>query len=337
LEENTGKAFIGSYALGKGFVIESDVALSWINQDQKNSEVLFPYINGEDLNSRPDYSGSRWVIDFNNESEQVSAKFSLPFEHIRKWVKPERAKASRAVAEANWWQHFRSRPKMRAAIRDLDRVLVIALVSKTVMPVRVSTGQVFSHALGVFATNSFSTQAVLSSSAHYFWAVMYGSTLETRVRYTPSDVFETFPMPAETDGLDTAGRKLDSERREIMFRRDLGLTKLYNLVNDPAITDAMDADVARLREIHVQIDKAVMEAYGWEDVSLQHGFHTYRQMERFTFSPSARVEILDRLLELNHERAAAEATQCALSELAGTVKTKRGRKPKVDDSQGAMF
>ena len=49
-----------------------------------------------------------------------------------------------------------------------------------------------------------------------------------------------------------------------------------------------------------------MAAYGWEDVQLDHGFHTYRQMERWTVSPSARVEILDRLLELNHERARAE-------------------------------
>ena len=38
-----------------------------------------------------------------------------------------------------------------------------------------------------------------------------------------------------------AGRRtLDEERREIMLRRNLGLTKLYNLVNDPQIADASD-------------------------------------------------------------------------------------------------
>ena len=52
-----------------------------------------------------------------------------------------------------------------------------------------------------------------------------------------------------------------------------------------------------------------MDAYGWSDVSLDHGFHTYRQMERWTVSPAARVEILDRLLEENHRRAAAEVIQ----------------------------
>ena len=91
-----------------------------------------------------------------------------------------------------------------------------------------------------------------------------------------------------------------------MKRRDLGLTKLYNLVNDPDTPDSLDADVARLRQIHVELDHAVMDAYGWNDVELDHGFHTYRQMMRWTVSPAARVEILDRLLEENHRRVAAQ-------------------------------
>ena len=92
----------------------------------------------------------------------------------------------------------------------------------------------------------------------------------------------------------------------MMLRRNLGLTKLYNLVNDPEITDSADPDVARLRQIHVELDEAVMSAYGWDDVPLEHGFHTYRQMRRWTVSPKARVEILDRLLEENHHRARAQ-------------------------------
>ena len=67
-----------------------------------------------------------------------------------------------------------------------------------------------------------------------------------------------------------------------MLRRELGLTKLYNLVNDP---DYTDDDIKRMREIHVELDQAVMDAYGWGDVELDHGFHTYRQMRRWTVSP----------------------------------------------------
>jgi hypothetical protein len=138
------------------------------------------------------------------------------------------------------------------------------------------------------------------------WAIKYGATMRADVNYSPSDVFLTFPRPEPIERLAEIGRTLDTERREIMLHRDLGLTKLYNLVNDPDTPDAADKDIARLREVHVELDRAVMAAYGWDSVDLDHGFHTYRQMTRWTVSPAARVEILDRLLKENHRRAAAQ-------------------------------
>ncbi len=202
-----------------------------------------------------------------------------------------------------WWQYGEKRPALRRAIADLSEVLVIALVSKSVMPMRVPTGQVFSHMLGVFAIDDYGTQAVLSSTLHRTWAITYGSTLETRIRYTPSDVFETFPLPASTERLATAGLALERDRREVMLRRDLGLTRLYNLIDDRAVQD--DPDVARLRDIHVEIDEATVEAYGWDDLRLSHGFHPYRQVKRWSISPTDRVETLDRLLLENQRRAEA--------------------------------
>jgi hypothetical protein len=61
-----------------------------------------------------------------------------------------------------------------------------------------------------------------------------------------------------------------------------------------------------MRQIHIELDQAVADAYGWGDVPLDHGFHTYRQMQRFTVSSEARVEILDRLLEENLRRASVQ-------------------------------
>lgn len=91
-----------------------------------------------------------------------------------------------------------------------------------------------------------------------------------------------------------------------MNHRNLGLTALYNLVNDPDYSATSDQEVSWLRDIHQRLDEAVMAAYGWGDVPLRHGFHEYRKMVRWTVCPEARSEILDRLLELNHERYAAE-------------------------------
>jgi hypothetical protein len=48
---------------------------------------------------------------------------------------------------------------------------------------------------------------------------------------------------------------------------------------------------------------------GWDDLlraGLEHGFHETRQGVRYTIGTAARQEILDRLLELNHERYARE-------------------------------
>lgn len=306
LAENEGIAFQGCIVLGMGFVLEPEEAAAWIEAEPRNADVLFPYMNGEDLNSRPDTSAARWVIDFTGYCEQCAARYALPYGRLVETVKGERARNNRKVYRDDWWLFAERRPALRRATADLDEVLAIALVSKTVMPARVPTGQVFSHKTAVFATSAFEDLAVLSSSLHLTWAITYSSTLETRVNYSPSDVFLTFPRPGPTEALETLGRALDAERREIMLRRDLGLTKLYNLINDPGVSDGSDGDVARLRRIHVDIDHAVMEAYGWGDVSLDHGFYVYRQMERWTVSPAARVEILDLLLAENHRRAAAQ-------------------------------
>lgn len=306
LTENLGLTFEGSKPYGVGFILDPSLSGEWIKKDPSNAEVLFPFLSGEDLNGRPTNDATRWVIDFYDRSEEQAKRYGEPFERVLRLVRPERMRVNRKALRDKWWQHGEKRPALRKAMDGHDEVLVMAKHSVPVMPLRVSTDQRFSHALNVFVISSFGSQGVYSSNIHQIWAIKYGSTLETRVRYTSTDVFETFPGPVVTSQLERTGEALDKDRRVIMSRRDLGLTKLYNFVNDPDIADSSDTDVARLRQIHVELDRAVMAAYGWEDVSLDHGFHTYRQMTRWTVSPAARVEILDRLLEENHRRAATQ-------------------------------
>lgn len=303
LAEAKGLAFIGSFVNGAGFLLTPHDARAMIKEEPHSVEVIQPYLVGDDVNNNPTMSASRWVIDFTGLSLDEAHRFRVPFGHVKKYVQPYRETlTNKPKQREQWWLFERPGPALRRAIKGRNEVLAIALVSKAVMPVRVSAHQVLSHMLAVFTTDSYGLQAVLSSSAHQLWAITYGSTLGTGVRYTPTDVFITFPTPVESPELEELGRTLDSERREMMLRRNLGLTDLYNLVNDESVTS--DPDVLRLREIHVALDEAVMRAYGWDDVPLDHGFHTYRKMTRWTVSPTARVEILDRLLEENHRRAA---------------------------------
>ncbi|MCO7271573.1 type IIL restriction-modification enzyme MmeI [Cellulosimicrobium cellulans] len=308
LIENSGIAFIGCYVLGMGFVVKPEEAQEWIAADPRNAEVLFPYLNGEDLNSRPDASAARWVVDFNTRTEQESASYAIPFQRVQERVRSERNSKPKAVRESPWWQFLRTRPAMRSAIAGLSEVLVIARVSKTVMPLRVNTGQIPSEACVVFATEDFGDQAVLSSSLHQIWAITYGSGMRNDPRYTPSDVFDTFPRPRATDELVKLGRQLDEVRREIMLRRKLGLTRVYNMVNDATLAPSMDEDIALLRQTHIELDRVVVGAFGWDDVDLGHGFHSHRKMERWTVSPEARIELLDRLLEENQHRSMVART-----------------------------
>ena len=331
LKENSDIAFVGCYVLGKGFVLESDEAERWIAEDPRNAEVLRPYLNGEDLAHRPDCSPSRWVIDFDGMTLERAQDYRLPFARVEQLVLPERVKNNRKAYRDNWWHFAEKRPAMRKAIAGLSQIPVIARVSKTVMPVVINAGSIPSEQVVVFATEIPDFQAVMSSSAHQLWATTYGSTHETRVRYTPSDVFETFPRPDATSGLSAIGNKLDQVRRETMTRRGLGMTSIYNLVNDPHVTDSSDSEVARLRAIQVELDEAVMQAYGWADIPLDYGFHSYRQMVRWTVSPAARVEILDRLLEENHRRAAEEVAQTT------NAKGQGRRSKSVPDEQGTLL
>lgn len=336
LSVNSGIAFQGVKIDGIGFVISDAEAREWLASNSQYADVLFPYLSGEDLNSAPDCSPSRWVIDFYGKSEEEAARFDLAYRRVVDLVKPARLRNNRKLYRDYWWQHAEPRPGMRRANAELSTVLAITLHGKTLMPARIPTVWIPSHGLAVFATDSFAVQAVLSSSPHQLWAIKYGSTLETRVRYTPSDVFETFPRLAGTPRLAEVGAVLDRERREVMLRRQLGLTKLYNLVNDPQLADGDDPDVARMRRIHVELDESVMDAYGWSDVPLEHGFHTYRQMTRWTVSPSARVEILDRLLAENLRRAAEQAK----AQPKTSAKAAKGRARKttaVDDAQGTLL
>ncbi|MBZ4557576.1 SAM-dependent DNA methyltransferase [Mycobacterium avium subsp. hominissuis] len=303
LPENADIAFEGCKPYGKGFIIDPTEAIAWLAEDSRYSEVLFPFTNGEDLNSRPDTSASRWVINFDNRTEDEAKAYEKPYVRVLKTVKPERATNKRAARRDRWWQFGERAAGMQRAIAGLDEVLVIAKVSRTIMPVRVKTRQVFSDKVNVFATDSYIDQAALSSTFHQLWAMKYSTTMRTDPSYAVTAVFETFPRPKTTSWLENMGRRLDVQRREIMMRRGLGLTSLYNLFHDLAVEEHADPDIAKLRDIHVELDQAMLDAYDWTDVKLDHGFHTYRQMERFSVSPAVRVEILDRLLEENHRRA----------------------------------
>jgi hypothetical protein len=330
LAANRDKSFQGSIVLGMGFILSPDEAQALIARNPRNRDVLFPYLNGEDLNSRPDQSPSRWVINFrdwplrrgtpgrwldadpdqqrkwlsdgvvpDDYPEHVAADYPDCLRIVEEKVKPERERNKRKVRRERWWQFGERAPDLYATIAGMERVLVLSIVTHHVGFAIVPANQVFAHRLVVFPIDDWASFGVLQSNCHEVWARAYSSQLETRLNYSPSDCFETFPLPVASVDLGVIGERCYGHRKAVMLGLNEGLTRIYNRFHDPK---QASADVLRLRELQVRLDAAVVKAYGWTDLDLDHRFHATKQGVRFTISEKARDAILERLLALNHER-----------------------------------
>jgi hypothetical protein len=343
LAANANKSFQGSIVLGMGFVLPPEEAETLIGRDARNRDVLFPYLNGEDLNSRPDQSPSRWVINFRDwplDRDSASTDYSGPVAAdypdclavVREKVKPERDRNNRRVRRERWWQFAERAPALYTTIAGTERVLVIAQTSRTQSPIFVRNGLVYDQKLVVFALPTDDAFALLASSVHYNWIIENGCTLRTDAVYTPSDCFETFIFPASNASLEAIGERYHIHRQSIMLSRHEGLTKTYNRFHDPGETAA---DIARLRELHVEMDHAVAAAYGWTDLDLGHGFHETKQGLRFTICEAVRREVLGRLLRLNHERYTEEVAQGLHKK--GKSKSRKVANGRVTKAQTSMF
>ncbi|MGE4029912.1 MAG: restriction endonuclease [Thermoleophilia bacterium] len=97
LAANAGRSFQGAIVLGLGFVLSPEEASALIERDARNREVLFPYLTGQDLQSRPDQSPSRWVINFFDWTEERAREYEEPFAIVERLVRPERARLTRAA------------------------------------------------------------------------------------------------------------------------------------------------------------------------------------------------------------------------------------------------
>ena len=340
--------------------------------EPRNRNVIFPYIGGEEVNSSPTHAHHRYAIHFYgyplrrddlghswsnaNEDQRrewlrqgvvpsdypkpVAADWPDLLEIVEDRVKPQRllssqkSKSSHGRRAAIWWQHYHQAKDLYATIERLDRVLVNSQVSAHLQFAFLPTELVFAHTTYVFPFETYAAFCALQSRPHEIWARFFASSLEDRLRYTPSDCFETFPFP---DGwnthpeLERIGTDYYDLRADLMVRRDEGLTKTYNRFHD---SDETDPDIAKLRELHVAMDRAVLDAYGWTDIPTDCEFlldyeideedqGTRKKPYRYRWPDEVRDEVLARLLELNAERANEET----LAGASGAGAARRDRSP----------
>jgi hypothetical protein len=326
LRQNDGKAFIGDYVRGIGFVLEAAEAEALLARDPRNADCLFPYLNGDDLNTHPAQQPGRWVICFHDWDLARAQQYPDLLRIVEERVKPERNKLRTDVAsydrlKQRWWLYGAYAQGMRCAIDPLRRVLVRSRVSEMHALVFVPKGWIYNEQLVVFAFDDDYHFALLQSGVHEAWVWRQASSLESRNRYTPTDCFATFPFPpAEyaappprtpppaggTEGVlaqpafaraAAIGAAYHERRRQVMQARRIGLTKTYNLLHDPA---CRDADIVDLRQMRAALDAAILACYGWGDLDPGHDFHANaRGQTRFGMAPAVQRAVVQRLLDLN--------------------------------------
>lgn len=279
---NAGKCFEGPSPKAKGLLISADEASELLHDpDLDYSEVVRPYLTASDLTDDPAQRASRWAIDFGLRPLEEASRYPRALRIVRERVKPEREHNRRKSYREKWWIFAEPRTAMRAALEGLPRFAALPGHAKRISVAWVDARVLASNATDVVALDDDFSIGVLLSRSHGAWAWNQSSTLKGDLRYTPTSVFMTFPWPNtatgdEREAVADASRRLLDRRSEICLAEDIGLTKLYNAVDDGAWAD--------LKDLHRQLDVAVADCYGWPA--------SVAQDDR---------EIVRRLTELNRE------------------------------------
>lgn len=297
LRANGGVSSPGYKLHGAGFIVTPE--------DRAKLEAdapIRPYRNGRDLTDKP---RNVMVIDlFGHTQEDVRQCWPATYQWVLERVKPERDHNNRASYRDKWWIFGEPRKDMRPALTNLPRYIVTVETAKhrffqfhdaTIAP---------DNMLVVIASSDAHVLGVLSSRMHVVWALAAGGRLGVGndPRYNKSRCFETFPFPASTGDqkgkIRTLAEQLDALRKKQQKQHPgLTLTGIYNVLHKVRAGTALTAKdktiheqglVSVLKQLHDDLDSAVMMAYGWP-------------------ADLADEEILEHLVTLNAERAQEES------------------------------
>jgi type II restriction/modification system DNA methylase subunit YeeA len=224
---------------------------------------------------------------------EQAAMYEIPFEYIRKHVKPLRDVNRDNSLRTKWWLPGRSRPELRAALMGKKRCIATPEVSKHRIFVWMNTDVIPDHQARVFARDDDYFFGVLHSRIHELWARATGTQLreaKSGFRYTPSSTFETFPFPwppGQEPKDDPRVLAIAQAAKELVEQRDRwlnaeGLSEAEK--KKRTLTNLYNARPTWLHLAHKRLDQAVFAAYAWK-------------------SDLSDEEILEKLLALNLERA----------------------------------
>jgi hypothetical protein len=281
LQANQNRCFQGVIPVGKGFLVTATQVEEWIAADSKNAEVLKLFSMGANLAKYPHGHPERWIIDFNDRDLETAGNYTLPFRHIKKYVKPQRDQNRRPFRKENWWKLGELAPKMRQSLAPLSQYFAVPEVSKWAIFIPCPLEWLPGNKVKAVASDDFYVLGILLSSTHRTWMDAQKSTLKADTAYTHTTCFETFPFPQQVQPtlvqkIRDAAQDLHHYRTEQMESKQWGITELYN--------NYFQERASGLFKRHALLDRLVLQAYGFK----------------------ASDPILERLLELNAALAEQE-------------------------------
>lgn len=310
---------------GSGFIVTPEKAAELgLGRIEGLDAHIRPYRNGRDLTDKP---RGVFVIDlFGLDAETVRNRFPEVYQHLVDTVKPERDQNKRKTYRDNWWIHGEPRGAFRPALCGLSRFVATVETTKHRVFQFLDASIAPDNKLVAIAIDNAEILGCVSSTVHVTWTLAAGSTLEDRPVYVKTVCFEPFPFPITNDEqksrIAQLAEQLDAHRkRQQAAYPDLTLTGMYNVLEKLRSGEVLTAKervihehgiVSVLRQLHDEIDAAVLEAYGWSDLMpllrVKHGNIAPSGAEtRDEVSRAFDEAILERLVALNAERAAEEA------------------------------
>ncbi len=274
LPQNRGRSFQGPQPVGSGFIIDTEEAEALLARPEANyREVVRPYLIGKDITEDPGQQPRRWIVDFADRSLEEAEEWPAALEIVRERVKPTREKNRRKTRREKWWLLGELVPSLRAALRPLDRYIGGTATGKRFLFCWVDPWTCPSNAMNAFAFENDFAMGLLCSKTHTEWARLQSSTLEDRPRYTPTSAFETFPWPTTAGqrvSIADCSRRIFDLRGKLCLKREIGLTTLYNEVDDGMHRE--------LKDLHRDLDRAVVAAYDWPAAVADHPDETNRRL-----------------------------------------------------------
>jgi hypothetical protein len=306
----------GQDIMGRGFELTAEERDDLLQRDAASAEVVFPLFNGQDLNNLARLEPYRWVIYFRDWPEASARRYRAAFERVHELVKPYRDSLTGQIHQDCYWKFWDLRPQLIQELEARTSILASAINSKYVSFRRVPTGNVYNKKTKLYFIDTWWEFSILQSTFHQEWAFWTCGTLgASTINYSTSAALETWPMPMEDEQvraeLEEIGDAYHALRERILLRYGIGLTELYNRFHNPL--ESLD-DIARLRDLQVQIDHASARAYGWDEQQVEHGFFDVEYLPendrvRFTLSSTSRTAALRNLAVLNRMQAEGQSPQ----------------------------